>query len=205
MIASLRKNRTKRSPDGFSVIELLIVVAIVIILTAAAVFTLTPQRRAFRTDDAASQVTNFLRDAYQRALAQRQTMRVEIDRAQMLIKIVDENRLPVGDEIEVRRAKLNDEINLNQPAVGAGVVNPPAAPYNYPPAVYSSNVWAGRFRSDGSVVDLAGNPLSATLFFSLVNPQVSDSNLIRAVTLFGPSGSVRVWRYTGQEFDAGAN
>ncbi len=192
-------------PDGFSVIELLIVFAIVIVLTAAAVFTLSPQRRAYRTDDAAGQVTNFLRDAYQRALAQRQTMRVQVDRANMLIKIIDENRLPVGDEIEVRRAKLNDEVSLNQPAAGAGLVNPPPAPYNYPVADFANNLWEARFRSDGSVVDTAGNPLSATLFFSLVNMNGSDSPLIRAVTLFGPSGSVRVWRYTGQSFDAGAN
>ena len=205
MIASVNTESGNREADGFSVIELLIVVAIVIILTAAAVFTLTPQRRAYRTDDAAGQVTNFLRDAYQRALSQRQTMRVQIDRANMLVKIIDENRLPVGDEIEVRRAKLNDEVSLNQPAEGAGLLNPPPAPYNYPAAGYSNNLWEARFRSDGSVVDLAGNTLSATLFFSLANMENSDSNLIRAVTLFGPSGSVRVWRYTGQSFDAGAN
>lgn len=205
MITSVNTQSSNREADGFSVIELLIVVAIVIILTAAAVFTLTPQRRAYRTDDAASQVTNFLRDAYQRALSQRQTMRVEIDRANMLIKLIDENRLPVGDEREVRRAKLNDEVSLNQPAAGAGLVNPPAAPYDYPVANYSNNLWEARFRSDGSVVDLAGNSLSATLFFSLANMNSLDTNLIRAVTVFGPSGSARVWRYTGQSFDAGAN
>lgn len=205
MIASGNTQLWRRDAAGFSAIELLIVVAIVIILTAAAVFTLAPQRRAYRTEDAASQVTNFLRDAYQRALSQRQTMSVQIDRANMLIKIIDENRLTIGDEIEVRRAKLNDEISLNQPAAGAGLVNPPPSPYNYPVAGYSNNLWEARFRSDGSVVDAAGNPLSATLFFSLANMNSSDSNLIRAVTLFGPSGSVRVWRYTGQSFDAGAN
>lgn len=194
-----------REEKGFSVIELLIVVAIVIILTAAAVFTLTPQRRAYRTDDAAGQVTNLLRDAYQRALTQRQTMRVQIDRANMLVKIIDENKLPIGDEIEVRSEKLSSEVSLSQPAAGAGLLNPPQAPYNYPAAAYANNLWEARFRSDGSVVDAAGNPLSATLFFSLANMKSSESNLIRAVTLFGPSGSVRVWRFTGQSFDAGAN
>lgn len=205
MIVSGNKQSRRRDANGFSVIELLIVVAIVIILTAAAVFTLTPQRRAYRTDDAAGQVTNFLRDAYQRALSQRQTMRVEIDRANMMITIIDENRLLVGDEIEVRRAKLNDEISLNQPAVAAGLVTAPPAPYTYPIAGYANDLWEARFRSDGSVVDAAGNSLSATLFFSLINMNDSDSNLIRAVTLFGPSGSVRVWRYSGVSFDAGAN
>jgi hypothetical protein len=178
---------------------------VIITLTAAAVFSLVPQRRAYRTEDAAGQLTNFLRDAYQRALTQRQTMKVQIDSSSMLIKIIDENTLPVGDEVEVRRAQLSTEISVSQPTVGGSLLNAPAAPYNYPVAVYSSNLWVARFKSDGSVVDAAGNTLSATVFFSLVNMKTSDTNLIRAVTLFGPSGSIRFWRYTGSSFDAGAN
>lgn len=194
-----------RGEDGYSLLQLLVVLSIAIILTAAAVFSLAPQRRAYRTDDAAGQVTNFLRDAYQRALSQRQTMRVQVDRSTMLIKIIDENTLPGGDEKEVRREKLNPEVSVSQPTVGGSALNPPATPYNYPVAVYSSNLWEVRFRSDGSVVDTAGNSVSATLFFSLVNPKTTDTNLIRAITLFGPSGSIRLWRYTGSSFDAGAN
>jgi Tfp pilus assembly protein FimT len=199
-------NRIGRSGDyGFSTIELLIVAAVIIAVTAIAVFTLTPQRRAYRTEDAAAQVTNFLRDAHQRAITQRQTMRVEIDRATRIITITDENRLPTGDEFEVRRGKLSDEVSVDQPVVGAAMVNLPPAPFSYPAAVYSNNVWAARFRSDGSVVDSAGNPLSATVFFSLAAMTGADANLIRAVTLFGPSGSIRMWRYSGTAFDGGAN
>jgi Tfp pilus assembly protein FimT len=205
MSESANRRSAHRESEGYSVIELLVVVVIIITLTAAAVFSLVPHRHAYGTEDAAGQLTNFLRDAYQRAISQRQTMKVQIDRTNMLIKIIDENKLPAGDEIEVRRAKLNNEISVNQPTVGGSPLNAPAAPYNYPVAVYSSNLWEARFRSDGSVVDNAGNTLSATVFFSFVNMKTSDTNLIRAVTLFGPSGSVRFWRYTGSSFDAGAN
>ena len=191
--------------DGYSLLQLLVVLSIMIILTAAAVFSLTPQRRAYRTDDAAGQVTNFLRDAYQRALTQRQTMRVQVDRSAMLIKIIDENSLPGGDEVEVRREKLNPEVSVTQPTLSGSALNAPASPYNYPVAVFSSNLWEVRFRSDASVVDTAGNSISATLFVSMVNPKTTDTAFIRAVTLFGPSGSVRLWRYTGSSFDAGAN
>ncbi len=205
MSESANRRSAHREADGYSLIELLIAVVVMITMTAAAVFTLVPQRRAYGTEDAAGQVVNFLRDAYQRAISQRQTMKVQIDRTNMLIKIIDENTLPVGDEVEVRRAKLNNEISVNQPTVSSSLLNPPAAPYNYPVAVYTSNLWEARFRSDGSVVDTAGNTLSATVFFSLVNMKTSDTNLIRAVTVFGPSGSIRFWRYTGTNFDAGAN
>ena len=202
---SANRRSTHREAEGYSVLELLVVVTVIITLTAVAVFSLVPQRRAYGTEDAAGQVTNFLRDAYQRAISQRQTMKVQIDRSSMLMKIIDENTLPVGDEVEVRRAQLSSEISVSQPTIGGSPLNAPAAPYNYPVAVYSSNLWVARFRSDGSVVDAAGNTLSATVFFSFVNMKTSDTNLIRAVTLFGPSGSIRFWRYTGSSFDAGAN
>lgn len=190
---------------GYSVIELLVVAALIIIMTAAVVFTLGHSRRSYRPDDAASQVVNFLRDAYGRALSQRQTMRVSVDRANQTITLFDENRLAIGDEIVVRRAPLLDQISFNQPIIGTDSVGLPPAPYSYPPAVYTANVWEARFRSDGSVVDSAGNPLSATLFFSPANLKDSDANLIRAVTLFGPGGSIRLWRFSGQSFTAGTN
>lgn len=199
------RNNPSAGADGYSAIELLIVAAMVIAITAIAVFTLTPQRKAYRGEDAASQVTNFFRDAYHRAISQRQTMRVQVDRANKIITIIDENRLPVGDEIEVRRAKLSDEVSLEQPMIAGAPIGLPPAPFAYGAAAFNNNVWSARFRSDGSVVDAAGNSLSATLFFSPVNMSGTDSNLIRAVTLFGPSGSMRMWRFTGQNFDAGAN
>ena len=182
---------------------MLIVAALIVALTALSIFMLSPQRRAYRSEDAAAQAANFLRDAYQRALSQRQTFRVQIYRANRLIQIIDENRLPVGDEREVRRDALIDEVDFDPPTFGGTPVPPPAAPYNYPAETFASNVWTARFRSDGSVVDTNGNLISATLFFSPTDSQNIDKRLVRAVTLFGPSGSVRVWKYDGANFDAG--
>lgn len=202
-VRQIPKTMRRAQAAGFSTIELLIVASLVITLTAISIFMLSPQRRAYRSEDAAAQTANFLRDAYQRALSQRQIFRVQIDRANRLIQIIDENKLPVGDEKEVRRDVLIDEVNFDQPSFDGTPLGPPAAPYNYPTAVYNSNVWSARFRSDGSVVDTAGNLMSATLFFSPTNSQNIDKRLVRAVTLFGPSGAVRVWKYDGTSFDAG--
>src|SRR5262249_54261082 len=126
---------------GYSTIELLIVSGLIILLTAISVFMLAPQKRSYRAEDAAAQVANFMRDAYQRALSQRQTMRVQIDRNNRIIQIIDENKLPVGDEKEVRRDVLSDDVNFDVPAFGGSPISGPAAPYNYPTAVYSSNMW----------------------------------------------------------------
>ena len=196
---------SRRAEQGYSVVEMLMVAALIITMTAVAVFTLGHSRRSYRADDAASQVVNFLRDAYGRALSQRQTMRVSIDRANQTITLIDENRLPFGDEIVIRRAPLIDQISLSQPTIGEAPIGLPPAPYGYPAAVYAGNVWEARFRSDGSVVDTAGNTLSSTLFFSPANLTDNQANLIRAVTVFGPSGSIRLWRFAEQSFIAGTN
>lgn len=205
MKSSRRVLISQQGEHGYSVIEMLVVASLIIAMTAVAVFTLGHSRRSYRPDDAAGQVVNFLRDAYGRALSQRQTMKVRVDRANQTITLFDENRLPVGDEILIRQTPLIDQVSLSQPIIGANSVGLPPAPYSYPPAVYTANVWEARFRSDGSVVDSAGNTLSATLFFSPSNLNDSDANLIRAVTLFGPSGSIRLWRFSGQSFTAGTN
>jgi prepilin-type N-terminal cleavage/methylation domain-containing protein len=192
---------------GFTVTEMLVVTAIIVILVVAAVFALGSHKRAYRSEDAAAKIVNFCRDAHQRALAQRQTMMLRIDRDNEIISITDENTLASGDEQEVRRDALVDrsEVRMDQPALAGTVINPPAAPYNYPTAFAAGSdggVWVARFRSDGSVVDAAGTPLSVTLFFWPRGTQDRDATLIRSVTVFGPSGSIRYWRYDGSQFTA---
>ena len=192
---------------GFSTIELVVVVGIITILTAITVFSLTSGKRNYSTDDEAAKVVSLLREAYQRALAQRQTFKVEINLTRMEIRLTDEGRLPGGDEVELTRAVLNEQVSLNRPAVGGTPVPLPPAPYSYNPAAFATDtdgdlVWSARFRSDGSVMDAAGNPLSATIFFAPANFTERDANLVRAVTIFSGSGSIRAWKYDGTTFSA---
>ncbi|HJQ71571.1 MAG TPA: type II secretion system protein [Blastocatellia bacterium] len=192
---------------GFTMLEALITVSIIIIMTAAALYAFGSSRRAYRPDDAANKVVNFMRDAYQRALAQRQAMLLEIDTVNSRIRIVDGGRFPNGDEAVVREDVLVNpsEVRMDQPLGAGGALAPPAAPYNYAPAVYNNGVWQAWFRADGSVVDNSANPapLSATFYFWPTNGSSSSpkgASEVRAVTLFGPSGSVRYWSHNGQAF-----
>jgi hypothetical protein len=49
------------------------------------------------------------------------------------------------------------------------------------------------FTSEGSFVDANGDPLNGSLFIG--NPDIPDS--ARAVTVFGPTALLRVWRWNG--------
>jgi prepilin-type N-terminal cleavage/methylation domain-containing protein len=188
------------SEAGFSMIELLIVFAITAILTAITIFSLRSSERSYAPDDEATQILSYFREAHQRALAQRQTQRVTIDRNALVIRLMDEGLLPGGDEVEIIRGKLNGTVSMQQPTVNSVMIPTPPGPYNYNPAPFANGVCQFRFRADGSVVDPAGNSISATLFFTPLDMNNQSANLVRGVTLFGPSGSTRTWKY-----DAGNN
>ncbi len=195
----------RRKESGFSVIELLLVVAIMVILTAIAVTNLTANKRLYSPDEEAAQAISFFREAYQRALSQRQTMRVRIDLERNLILLMDEGLLPGGDEVEVIRGVISHRVSIERPSINGVALNPPAAPYNYTTANFNSNIWSVRFRADGSAVDQIGDPLSATLFFVPSNLDENSIGLIRAVTVYGPTGTVRLWKLDKdtKEFIAG--
>ena len=183
------------SEAGFSMIELLIVIAITAVLTGIAIFSLRSNKRSYAPDDEAAQMVSYFREAHQRALSQRQTQRVTIDRNTLDIRLMDEGLLPGGDETEIIRGTLNGTVSMIRPTVNGVLVPTPPGPYNYNPAPFANGVCQFRFRADGSVVDEAGNSISATLFFVPFDTNDMSPNLVRGVTLFGPSGSTRMWKY----------
>lgn len=183
------------SQAGFSMIELLIVFAVTAVLTSITFFSLRSSKRSYAPDDEATQIVSYFREAHQRALSQRQTQRVTIDRNTLVIRLMDEGLLPGGDEVEVIRGTLNGTVSMQQPTVNSVLIPTPPGPYNYNPAQFPNGVCELRFRADGSVVDPAGNSVSATLFFTPLDMNDQSANLVRGVTLFGPSGSTRTWKY----------
>lgn len=228
MTISTRRRRAadaegrRTAQAGYSVVELTMVVSIVGLLSAFALFELAGHRQAFRTDDQSRRILDFMRDASQRALVQRQLMRLEIDIDTNTMRIIDENAAGVADDAIVRREALPDQsvvrlvrtvVALNGPPTG--VIAPPA-PSNYNAAAYgvsthplslNSTVSVMRFRPDGTVVDNANNVTSLTLY--LWEPSTADANIpnvlgrVRAVTVFGGTGGIRLWKYNGNNFIAG--
>ncbi len=202
----------QKSQRGFSVIELMVVVAITITLTAATLIGFSGNKRAYAADDEATKVLSFFREAHQRALAQRQAQRITIDRQNHLIRLADMGTLPGGDEMIINRGVLNTQVTIEQPTVDGNLLSSPNAPYNYPAAVFDLNGAVDiYFLADGSVTNATGYasaspaPVSLTLFFSPIQGTAQSAtqpagNLIRAVTLYGPTASAKFWRFDTNKF-----
>jgi hypothetical protein len=207
----------KSAECGYSVMELVIVACVILIITSISVFSFASARKVYGVDEAASQVHRFMRDASARALTHRQRARVYINSGTSAatvanatpaiscpartIMLIDENGASVGDEKLVRYESLHSPniIKLALPSNLISGTDKPAAPYNYTAASFSSGIWQGYFTAAGQVTDLAGMPLSATFYFYTPNTantnQASTLALVRALTVFGPTGNIRFWRY----------
>jgi prepilin-type N-terminal cleavage/methylation domain-containing protein len=212
---AVERQRDARSQAGYSLIELLIVISIITIVSAYALFAMAGHKNAYKTDDEALQVIDYINTASQFAITKRRTMRLEIDRTANVIRIIDENTAAQGtaDDTVMKQAALLPAFEVRVDAAPAGIAQP--NPPNYPVAVYAASthplsngnqVCVARFRLDGSVVDVNNNITSLTLFLWPPDPNNSNNarlpQAVRAITVFGGTGVVRLWAYNGTTYIA---
>lgn len=205
----------KKAANGFSLIELLIVVVLLFIFAAISVPYIYNYRRAYRSEDQSLKVMDLMREASQLALNQRRTVRFELDLTDNVMLLVDERTGVAGQLIKSIPLESTRELRIDVNPTGITAPNPP----NYPNGAFVTDtlghlvgtnnisghsVWAARFRSDGSVVNGANAPQTATLFCwppSSTGSAVTRRSVeVRAITIFGGSGAVRYWKYNGTTF-----
>ena len=201
----IEATRRKRM-SGFSMIELIVVCVVIGILSAISIPYLYNFKKLYKSEDQAISVMDLMRETAQLALNRRRTMRLEIDQnmANPVVRQIDENgALP---DILIKTIPLEPmrEVRMDIIPVGVTIPNPP----NYANAAFTAGVWTARFRSDGSVVNAANIPISATIYSwppravaynpsDLTPRQLTE---VRAITIFGGSGAVRYWRHNGTTF-----
>lgn len=204
---------------GYSLIELLVVVAIIVIMGAVSIPYIYSYKTMYKSEEQAKKIMDLMREAGQLALNQRRTYRMEIDITASRVHIIDETGTGTPNTlVKSIPIEATGVIRMDVAPNGVTAPNPP----NYSTAGFAADtvghwengvqtlgntVWAIRFRRDGTVVNGGNIPISATLFVfpptSASSNVPSDSRQIRAVTLYGGSGAVRYWKYNGSVFSAG--
>jgi hypothetical protein len=209
--------RSRRSA-GYSVLELTVALSIAMTILSTSVYTFLPSRRAYSVDEVAGQFQRVMREASMRALTHRQSMRVFVNGRVTPVTVpnttpaitcpansiafIDENGVGTGDEAVVRTEPLTGglSISIGRPTNLPATSHPPA-PYNFSAAsLGASGTWECYFQPTGRATSAAGVPLSATLYFYTEKPSAPtmahDLSLVRALTLFGPTGTTRFWHYS---------
>ncbi|MBK8467087.1 MAG: hypothetical protein IPL32_14800 [Chloracidobacterium sp.] len=214
----MRPRSVGNAEKGASIVEIVMALVIIAILSAISLPYIVNYKKFYKSEDQALKIIDLMREASQLALSQRRTIRFEIDLTDNAILLIDENGSPSGTQIKKVPLEATKDIRIDTIPTGVTKPNPP----NYnditfatdtvghlvgATTVTSHNVWAARFRRDGSVVGTGGTtPISVNIY---VFPPVSPGSTtprkkdeVRAITLFGGSGAIRYWKYINTAFVA---
>lgn len=192
--------------SGYSMVELIVVIAIVGIATAFAIPQLAASRRLNRSVAVTRELMTQMRYARQLAMSNRQAYTFSFDNVAKTIRIIDSNTvgsallldanypLNSGSSV-VATIPLNtgglstNEFRYGIPsglpttALGDGVSRTPL----------TANRFNVTFQPDGSVINSAGNPSSAAMFiYNSAAPNATAS----AISVLGTTGRIKVWRYS---------
>jgi hypothetical protein len=213
---SLKLQEFRAAEAGASILEIMTALAIILILTSVAIPYIWNYKKVYKSEDQSLRMMDLMREAAQTALVKRRTVRFEIDLTDNALLLIDESQsAPKGQLLKKIPLELTRDLRVDSIPTGLSKPNPP----NYADAAFATdnvghlvgaatitghNIWACRFKSDGTVVNSAGNPTSANIYIwppqttGSLNPR--NTAEVRAITLFGGTGAVRYWKYTGAAF-----
>lgn len=206
-----------RIQAGFSMAELLTVLAVIAIMSAISVPYLLNYRKVYRTDDQAIKMMDLMRETAQLALTRRRTMRFEIDLTDNTMKLIDENGTGADTLIKSIPLEKTSDVRVDVIPTGVSKPNPPnyaniafatdtVGHLNGTTSVNGHSIWSARFQRDGSVVNNSGTFTSVNIFIfppaSAGSATPSSKPQVRAITLFGGSGAIRYWKHNGTAFVA---
>lgn len=185
-----RNKGSLRLQAGFSLVELLISIAVMGIMIAITVFQMQPVLQQMRANRALYQVSVQLRLARQTAIGQRRSIQVQFS-GNNEIKLI--RREQPGGQTVLSDTFLNNSMNFLQFAGMPDTLDG----FGNAGAIVFGGVVGGpptmQFQSDGTFIDGNGTPLNGTVFLGM--PNVPST--ARAITVLGATGRVRAFHRNG--------
>jgi len=201
----------KKTPSqaGFSVIELIIVISVLAILSTIAVVTFWSSRK-YSAEDQARKIIDVFDEARQKALNQRKTFRVEINKTKNELRLIDEGEdvSTANDDKILKKYKFTNQVVIGNPPnnvsgkpTATTPINPPQyATSSYPLSSGDEKITL-RFKRNGQVVDAGNDNIGtgslmsgATIYVYSTTPSITNPDVIRAVTVLGTTGDTSLYK-----------
>ena len=184
-----------RKQTGFSLIEMMVVMAIMLIATGIGFITLQPALRQIRVANAYNTTLMTMRRAREAAIGQRRTYIVTFNNAAVphSITIAPASVTPGG--LNVTYTLPNDVLFTTiagVPAVGPDGFGTGATAIDFDQNVGGGNKTSIYFYPDGSAQDINNNINNGVLYMARTTELYSST----AITLWGATGRLRGWKLT---------
>lgn len=193
--------RTKKQDNGFTLLESVVVLGIMMVMMSFAIFKSTSIMPNYKADAAQDVVVSALRQARQLAITERRDVQVWFDQGFSgpgLVQHINYQVVTIlGDQPQ---PQVSVGLPIGTQFVLEGVPDTPMG-FGANAAIYigSNGAMVGggppimKFRSTGSFTDSVYSPLNGTIFVGVPNQAFTA----RAVTIFGGTGRVRPYSWTG--------
>jgi prepilin-type N-terminal cleavage/methylation domain-containing protein len=184
-----------RNEAGFSLLEVLVVVALLGTLAAMTIMVSPSFLRLAKADAGVAQVTDVLRLARETSVSQRRNIIVRpigLNALETVRQDIGAGGVVTGTTV-LRTVEFENNIEFR---LEAGVPNTPDLfPMNGTAISFGPSP-SRMFTSEGTFVDQQGDPLNGTFFLA----RRGDPLSARAITIFGPTGLIRMWQWNGREW-----
>jgi type II secretory pathway pseudopilin PulG len=216
--------KKKKKEEGFSIIELCCVVAIILVFSSVSLFYLSANKKLYAAEDQAIQLSDILQEARQKSFTQKEVMRVEINTTLRKIRLIEENNpTDAADDRVAREISLfgSEVVKFDNPTNILGTSIPPetspvtrAAYSNSQHPLSSGNsVVTLRFMRNGTVTNAGTNdigdgaiPTGVVVFIWKPKNDVSTEALVlKAITVGGATGNLKMWNYNFNATDPNLN
>ena len=189
--------KNEKNNQGFSLLELLIIVLVIAIIGVAALPRIMSSRQVFYMFEAQKQIVSALREARQEAMSQKKQIIFYYDDTNKNIIIGGgnfgdignaENKVVsiIGDSLSPRDLVYGHPISAASTTLGDGSSSAPL----------TGNKLKILFQSDGSVADEDENVQNQAMFF--YNLRSPDDSAF-AISVLGTGGRVKAWQYNKQK------
>jgi len=190
-------------------IEVLLVVTVLAILSTVALISFSSGRK-YSAEDQAKRIIDVFDEARQKALNQRKTFRVEINRTKNELRLIDEgdDATTAADDKILKQSPLSPQVVIGSapgntsgaPTASSPIPVPAYAASTYPLSSGDEKITL-RFRRNGQVVDAGSDHIGtgsltsgATIYVYSKTPSVTSPDVIRAVTVLGTTGDTSLFK-----------